>query len=151
MKTFITLLILSVFISGVLPNMLWAQDPPENKEPATHPLIQFYQACISGIDGNRCAMYPSCSQYCVQATQKHGFVLGWIMTCDRILRCGRDEVGLAPHVRLNGRQFTFDPVNGNDFWWFSPQGAATENKLPEEKLYHSDSGRMPDLNPDQQK
>ena len=144
-------LFLYIFILSALPKVVWAQDPAENNRINTNPVIKFYQEHISGIDGNRCPMYPHCSQYCAQAIRKHGFGLGWIMACDRLLRCGRDEVRLSPHVRVNGRESTFDPVSANDFWWFSPKPSAIKNNLPEKNLYHSASGRMPDLNPDHQK
>lgn len=140
-----------IFILSALPKVIWAQDPTENKETATNPVIKFYQAQISGIDGNRCSMYPHCSQYCAQAIRKHGFGLGWIMACDRLLRCGRDEVRLSPHVRVNGRKLIFDPVSANDFWWFSPKPSAIETNVPGKKPYHSNSGRMSGLNPNQQK
>jgi len=151
LKTFLIQLFLGIFILSGIPKVLWAQDPVENHRKNTNPGIKFYQDHISGIDGNRCPMYPSCSRYGAQAIRKHGFVLGWIMACDRLLRCGRDEVRLSPHVRVNERELTFDPVSANDFWWFSPKPSAIENNLPEKKLYHSDSGRMSDLNSDQQK
>ncbi|WP_020588300.1 membrane protein insertion efficiency factor YidD [Desulfobacter curvatus] len=150
MKTFI-LLFLCLLILNAQPTVIWAQDPTENNKTDTNPIIKFYQRHISGIDGNRCPMYPSCSQYCNQAIQKHGFGLGWIMACDRLLRCGRDEVRLSPHIKVNGRELTFDPVSANDFWWFSPKSPAIENDSTAKKLYHSGSGRMSDLNPDQQK
>ncbi|NWH04681.1 membrane protein insertion efficiency factor YidD [Desulfobacter latus] len=133
------------------PKVIWAQEPAEINQPESNPVIAFYQAHISGIDGNRCPMYPSCSQYCAQAIQKHGFALGWIMTCDRLLRCGRDEVRLSPHVRIHGRELTFDPVRANDFWWFSPQASAIENNSPKEHLYHSDPERISNLDSDQKK
>ena len=121
------LLVLYIFMLSSPPKVLWAQDPTENNQLDTNPVIKFYQTHISGIDGNRCPMYPSCSQYCNQAIQKHGFYIGWIMTCDRMLRCGRDEVHLAPHVRVNGFELIFDPVSANDLWWFSPKASAIEN------------------------
>jgi hypothetical protein len=65
-------------------------------------------------------MYPSCSGYAAQALKKHGPVMGWIMTCDRLLRCGRSDTRLAPRVRFHDRTLTFDPVEANDFWWFTP-------------------------------
>ena len=136
---------------SALPKEIWAQDPTKNNRIDTNPIIQVYQAHISGIDGNRCPMYPHCSQYCAQAIRKHGFGLGWIMACDRLLRCGRDEVQLSPHVRMNGRELIFDPVSANDFWWFSPKPPAKETNLPGKKMFHSDSGRMSDVNPDQHK
>lgn len=143
-------LVLYIFMLSSPLKVLWAQEPAEINQPESNPVIVFYQAHISGIDGNRCAMYPNCSRYCIQAIQKHGFGLGWIMACDRLLRCGRDEIRMSPHVRINGRELTFDPVSANDFWWFSPKASAIENNLPKEKLYHSDPGWMSDLNPDQQ-
>lgn len=151
LKASVIRLFLCIFILSSLPKVIWAQEPIENNKTDTNPVIKFYQAHISGIDGNRCPMYPSCSQYSAQAIQKHGFGLGWIMACDRLLRCGRDEVRLSPHVRVNGRELIFDPVSANDFWWFSPKPSAVKNNLPEEKLYHSYPGRMSDLNPDQQR
>jgi uncharacterized protein len=81
-------------------------------------IIRFYQDHISGADGSRCPMYPSCSEYAARALKKHGPVMGWIMACDRILRCGRNEVSLAPEKKINGRTHAYDPVSANDFWWF---------------------------------
>ncbi len=43
-------------------------------------------------------------------------VLGWIMTSDRLMRCGRDETRLSPGVFSNGKLKTADPVSRNDFW-----------------------------------
>jgi len=79
--------------------------------------IKFYRNYISGADGNRCPMYPSCSQYCMDAFKKHGTFLGWIMCSDRLMRCGRDETKVSPPVLVNGEKLSFDPVNNNDFWW----------------------------------
>ena len=72
---------------------------------------------ISGADGHRCPMYPSCSAYARDAVKKHGPLLGWIMTSDRLVRCGRDELKLGPAIRVNGSNQTYDPVENNDFWW----------------------------------
>ena len=78
--------------------------------------IEFFQEVISPIDGDRCPMHPSCSNYGIQAIQKHGFILGTIMIADRLIR-ERDEVDYAPRVRINGRWRYFDPVEHNDFWF----------------------------------
>lgn len=85
-------------------------------DPVSYP-IKFYRNYISGADGNRCPMYPSCSQYCMEALTKHGTFLGWIMCSDRLMRCGRDETKVSPQVLINGEKLSFDPVNNNDFWW----------------------------------
>jgi putative membrane protein insertion efficiency factor len=90
---------------------------PDNSHFAAWP-IRMYQRYISRMDGHQCPMTPSCSQYSVEAFRKHGYLLGWIMTSDRLLRCGRDETRLSPTRRKNGEPFSYDPLKNNDFWWF---------------------------------
>lgn len=155
LKTDIIHLFLFIFISIAPSQKIWAQDQNQDQAQAdtttTNVVLRFYQEHISGIDGNRCPMYPNCSQYCAQAIQKHGALLGWIMSCDRLLRCGRDEVALSPHVRINGHEFTFDPVSANDSWWFSPKPSAIDNGVQKENLFHSGPGRMSNFNPGHKK
>ncbi len=79
--------------------------------------VRFYRKVISPVDSNRCAMKPTCSSYSISAIKKHGALMGWIMTCDRLLRCGRDEVRLSKKSGVNGRRYSYDPVENNDFWW----------------------------------
>jgi len=79
--------------------------------------VKFYRKYMSGGDGDRCPMYPSCSRYCVETFKKHGALKGWIMTCDRLLRCGRDELRLSAPIFINGEIRCHDPVSNNDFWW----------------------------------
>ena len=81
-------------------------------------LFRFYKQYISSADGNRCGMYPSCSSYGQEAVKKHGLFIGWIMTCDRLIRCGRDEIKLSPKFSSSNRHLTIDPVEANDFWWY---------------------------------
>jgi len=78
--------------------------------------IKFYQKYISGIDGDRCSMYPSCSHYSGQAIKKHGWLKGWIMTCDRLMRCGRDEAKISPPIMVKGQRHTYDTLDRNDIW-----------------------------------
>lgn len=148
LKTSIVLLVLCLSVLSARPKKIWAQDPIENSETNTNPIIQIYQAHISGIDGNRCPMYPSCSRYCAQAIRKHGFGIGWIMSCDRLLRCGRDEVQRSPHVRVNGHELIFDPVSANDFWWFSPQTPTNDSDVPTKYPDQSSFVPIPDVNPE---
>lgn len=79
--------------------------------------IKFYRDYISSADGDRCPMYPTCSQYCIDAFKKHGPLMGWIMCSDRLMRCGRDETKLSAPVWINGEKHTYDPLSNNDFWW----------------------------------
>jgi len=78
--------------------------------------FKLYRDYISSADGDRCPMYPTCSQYCMDAIKKHGPLTGWIMCSDRLMRCGRDETHLSAPVWINGEKHTYDPVSNNDFW-----------------------------------
>jgi putative component of membrane protein insertase Oxa1/YidC/SpoIIIJ protein YidD len=80
-------------------------------------LVRAYRTHVSPIDGKDCPMYPPCSMYSLQCFNKHGFFIGWMMTCDRLFRCGRDELRLSPEVFINGKSKCYDPLENNDFWW----------------------------------
>jgi putative membrane protein insertion efficiency factor len=88
----------------------------ENRENMPLYPIKFYQDYISRVDGNRCPMHPTCSQYCIEAFKKHGTFLGWVMCSDRLIRCGRDERKLSDPVLIDGQKRSYDPVSNNDFW-----------------------------------
>ena len=79
--------------------------------------VRFYQRVISVFDGDKCPMYPSCSHYSLQCLNKHGFVMGWMMTCDRLLH-EPDEMFIAPTIRINETIKAYDPVQANDYWWY---------------------------------
>ena len=84
-------------------------------------LVKLYRRYISPIDGSDCPMYPCCSSYSIECFEKHGFFIGWIMTWDRLCRCGRDELRLSPWILFNGQLKCYDPVKNNDFWWYRLQ------------------------------
>jgi len=50
-------------------------------------LIVFYQKYISPLKPATCRFYPSCSDYAIQAIQKHGFYKGTFLALRRILKC----------------------------------------------------------------
>jgi len=80
-------------------------------------MVELHRKYISPIDGKNCPMYPSCSRYSLQCFDKHGLFIGWVMTCDRLLRCGRDELRLCPEIIVNDELRCYDPLENNDFWW----------------------------------
>jgi len=83
-------------------------------------LVNFYRGPLNHLSAVRmgeCPMHPSDSEYSLQALNRHGMIVGWIMSVDRLMRCGRDETKLAPKVLVNGKWRTYDPVENNDFWW----------------------------------
>jgi putative membrane protein insertion efficiency factor len=49
--------------------------------------IRLYQFAISGIFGERCRYYPSCSEYAVQAIGRFGILRGLVLAGWRLLRC----------------------------------------------------------------
>lgn len=82
-------------------------------------LLNVYTGPMNHLNGVRrgvCPMHPSCSEYSRQAIARYGFAKGWIMTVDRLTRCGRDELRWAPQVMVNGERKAYDPVEENDFW-----------------------------------
>lgn len=50
-------------------------------------VIRWYRTAISPRLGSRCVFVPSCSHYAEQAFRNRGFLMGFVMTCKRLLRC----------------------------------------------------------------
>lgn len=53
--------------------------------------IRFYQRFISPMLPPACRFTPTCSQYAVEAIQKHGALKGLYLAIRRILRCHPGE------------------------------------------------------------
>ena len=50
-------------------------------------LIKIYQFTISPLIGSNCRFSPTCSNYCIQALQKHGTLKGLFLSFKRIISC----------------------------------------------------------------
>lgn len=50
-------------------------------------IVKAYQLILSPFLGQNCRFYPTCSQYSVEALQKHGALRGSYLTIRRVLRC----------------------------------------------------------------
>jgi len=50
-------------------------------------LIKVYQNTLSFVFPPACRFYPSCSEYSIQALEKHGFFKGGWLSVKRVLRC----------------------------------------------------------------
>ena len=50
-------------------------------------LIRWYQRQLSPLLGSHCKYLPTCSQYAVEAIERHGAFRGSLMAIWRILRC----------------------------------------------------------------
>ncbi|MBN9289293.1 MAG: membrane protein insertion efficiency factor YidD [Gammaproteobacteria bacterium] len=60
--------------------------------------IHFYRWCLSPLLGNRCRFYPSCSQYAIEALEKHGVCYGCFLTVKRLSKCHPWHLGGVDHV-----------------------------------------------------
>ena len=78
-------------------------------------LLTFFQEAISPVDGDRCPSYPTCAAYSRQAYQKHGALLGTLMTVDRLIH-EASESRFSPMVEVHGVRRIYDPVSANEFW-----------------------------------
>lgn len=50
-------------------------------------LIRFYQLAISPLFPASCRFYPTCSNYSIEAINKHGAIKGIFLGIKRILKC----------------------------------------------------------------
>ena len=81
--------------------------------------LPFFQTVISPVDGARSAIYPTGSAYARQAFAKHGALLGFVLTAERLMHEGNERL-VAPRIRKHGRWRIYDPVEANDRWWYKP-------------------------------
>lgn len=50
-------------------------------------LIRMYKMLISPLLPPSCRFYPTCSQYAIEAFNKHGFMKGFFLSFKRIMKC----------------------------------------------------------------
>ena len=50
-------------------------------------MVKFYRVVISPYRPSCCRFYPTCSQYALEAIEKHGALKGGYLSLRRILRC----------------------------------------------------------------
>jgi putative membrane protein insertion efficiency factor len=51
-------------------------------------LIRAYQRFISPLTGPHCRFYPTCSQYAIEAYERHGLAKGTVLSLLRVAKCG---------------------------------------------------------------
>jgi hypothetical protein len=49
--------------------------------------IRGYQVFVSPILGPCCRFHPSCSEYALEALDRHGLLKGVVLVCRRVLKC----------------------------------------------------------------
>jgi putative component of membrane protein insertase Oxa1/YidC/SpoIIIJ protein YidD len=77
-------------------------------------IIRFHQEVLSPVDGPRSHFRPTSSRYMQLAMQRYGFIQGFLMGCDRLLR-ENDEVWVYRTVEIDGRIFKYDPAFENKY------------------------------------
>ena len=79
-------------------------------------VVRFYRGFIASAIGARCVLEPSCSQYFLEASRKHG-ILGIPMIADRFVREPPESHSDRLIRTKNGQWRHHDPVEDHD-WWF---------------------------------
>ena len=78
-------------------------------------IIRFHQEVISPVDGPRSHFRPTSSRYMQLAMQRYGFIKGYLMGCDRLLR-ENDEEWVYRKVEIDGRIFKYDPAKTDKYY-----------------------------------
>lgn len=76
-----------------------------------------YANYLTRVDAARCNHRPTCSRYAVDALRAHGFVLGPMLTVDRLLRGERSSaIRMLPIEKVeDGQTYFRDHVEDNAF------------------------------------
>lgn len=88
-------------------------------------LVRLYQKFISPLKRPCCRFTPTCSAYAIEAFQKRGFFVGFILSTWRILRCNPFSKGGYDPVPERG--FRNPPKHGTE----NECGAPTTNENEE--------------------
>ncbi|MBU4460234.1 MAG: membrane protein insertion efficiency factor YidD [Verrucomicrobia bacterium] len=78
-------------------------------------MVWIYRSMVRPAIGARCSLDPSCSEYFLQSSRRHG-LLGFPMMADRLVR-EPSEVRAHPVPVPPGSEVRVpDPVSDHDFW-----------------------------------
>lgn len=109
------------------------------KENAASDYIRIYQKYISGIRGQECPMYPSCSYYGLKVFSETSFVKAFALTSDRLLRCGHDHRKYSLTLRPNGFKYldypSYDPPPLDLFYKRNSYVFAYSDTIKDESSY----------------
>jgi hypothetical protein len=97
----------------------WVVKPTSADEGPSNPaglsltwFVRAFRATVSRVDGNRCPSYPSCSAYALEAVEKHGPLLGAVLTAGRLVS-ESDEAAFSPRVYVGGAWKVYAPVEND--------------------------------------
>lgn len=72
-------------------------------------LVQFHQNVISPVDGPRSNFRPTSARYMLLAMKRHGFIKGYLMGCDRLIRENSDP-WVYRKKEIDGIVYKWDPT-----------------------------------------
>lgn len=102
-------------------------------------LVRGYQKFISPLFPPSCRYYPTCSNYTVQAIEKHGALKGGVMGLARIIRCNPFVPGGVDHVpdHFTIKRNPDDKNKVGEFVGYSELSPKEEEKVKEryERIY----------------
>ncbi len=78
--------------------------------PFAEIMIGFHQNVISPIQGPRSHFNPSSSHYTLNAMRKYGFLRGFLLGCDRLMRENNDVWIYKMDKDADGYALKYDPV-----------------------------------------
>ena len=81
---------------------------------AANAVITFHQKVLSPIDGPRSHFRPTSSRYMQLAIKRYGFIKGYLMGCDRLLRENGEE-WVYRTIEKDGKAFKYDPAVTDKF------------------------------------
>jgi putative component of membrane protein insertase Oxa1/YidC/SpoIIIJ protein YidD len=87
-------------------------DTPPNRSPLVYGmdlLVQFHQNVISPVDGPRSNFRPTSARYMLLAMKRHGFIKGYLMGCDRLIRENSDP-WVYRKKEIAGVVYKWDPT-----------------------------------------
>jgi len=79
--------------------------------------VRAYQALLSPFLGGACKFYPSCSEYAVEAIERHGPARGARLAAGRLLRCRPFSAGgfdPVPDVTAPEQPILGKPLQGKE-------------------------------------
>lgn len=78
--------------------------------PFAEIMIGFHQNVISPIQGPRSHYNPSSSHYTLQAMREYGFLRGFVLGCDRLMRENNDPWVYRTWKDPEGFSMKYDPI-----------------------------------------
>ncbi|MDF1565154.1 MAG: membrane protein insertion efficiency factor YidD [Deltaproteobacteria bacterium] len=116
------------------PERAGGRAPAPDRSHFLHLGYRFYQGVVSPIDGPRCAHRPTCSRFAYQAVRKKGFLLGLLLSVDRLWNDGRSSVlRQLPRLATAAGPRFWDPVEQQTFWLEGRLGLDSWLLPPEEE------------------